>query len=569
MSGLSLFSSLRGYQRSWLRGDAVAGLTVWAVLVPESLAYASLAGVSPVIGLYAVPAALIFYAAFGSSKHMVVGPMSATAALSAGAVAGLATHGGTDAAALTAGLALATGLAAVIAGLMRLGFLSTLISEPVLKGFIIGIALTVIAGQLPKLLGIHGEHGNFFATLWGVIKHLGDTNGASFAVGASSLAIILLLEHFAHRVPAMLVVVVYGIVVAKAFNLHDHGVHIVGDVPSGLPQFGLPDISGQHYLDLGRDALAIMLLSFVEGLAAAGSFAAKNGYEIDANRELIGLGAANLGAGFSSGMVVSGSLSKTAVSGGAGARTQLSGLVAAALAVVTLLLTGLFKYLPEPTLAAIVIAAVMGLVDVEALREIWGVRGRGVINIGGLPVAARPDFIAAIAALFGVLVFEALPGLFLGLAISLVLLLFRTSIPHLAVLGRVPRSQVWADVERHDMSEQVAGVLVVRPEAGLYFVNAEHVHHALRKLIAEEHPTAVVLDLEAVPGIDMTAVKMLHQFRAELAADSIDLYVTRDIAQVRDVLGTEEPGLVGIFPTVQAAIEEIARRNGHRSSPVA
>jgi sulfate permease, SulP family len=559
VSSVALFSSLRGYQRTWLRGDAIAGLTVWAVLVPEALAYGSLAGASPVVGLYAVPAALILYAAFGSSRHLVTGPMSATAALSAGAIAQFVTHGGTNAAALTAALAIATGLAALVAGLLRLGFVATLISEPVLKGFIIGIALTIISGQLSKLLGIEGTHGNFFQQIWGVIKHLGDAQGASLAVGVSSLALILGLEHFAPRIPAMIVVVVVSIVLTKALKLEDHGVHIVGNVPRGLPKIGLPDIAGKDYLDLTRDALAIMLLSFVEGLAAAKSFAASNGYEIEANRELIGLGAANLGSGLSGGMVVGGSLSKTAVNGGAGARTQMSGIVAAVLAVVTLLfLTGLFKFLPEPTLAAIVIAAVIGLVDIPAMREIWGVRGRELIRVYGLPVAARPDFLAAVAALGGVLVFEALPGLFIGLAISLVLLLFRTSRPHLAVLGRIPGTEVWADVERHASAEQAPGVLVVRPEAGLYFVNADAIHHALRGLVAEQHPSAVVLDLEAVPGIDMTAVEMLHLVRAELEADSIGLYVTRDIAQVRDVLARTEPGLVGEFPTVQAAVDEIA-----------
>jgi sulfate permease, SulP family len=559
VSSVALFSSLRGYQRTWLRGDAIAGLTVWAVLVPEALAYGSLAGASPVVGLYAVPAALILYAAFGSSRHLVTGPMSATAALSAGAIAQFVTHGGTNAAALTAALAIATGLAALVAGLLRLGFVATLISEPVLKGFIIGIALTIISGQLSKLLGIEGTHGNFFQQIWGVLKHLGDAQGASLAVGVSSLALILGLEHFAPRIPAMIVVVVVSIVVTKALKLEDHGVHIVGNVPRGLPKVGLPDIAGKDYLDLTRDALAIMLLSFVEGLAAAKSFAASNGYEIEANRELIGLGAANLGSGLSGGMVVGGSLSKTAVNGGAGARTQMSGIVAAVLAVITLLfLTGLFKYLPEPTLAAIVIAAVIGLVDIPAMKEIWSVRGRELIRVYGLPVAARPDFLAAVAALFGVLIFEALPGLFIGLVISLLLLLFRTSRPHLAVLGRIPSTEVWADVDRHPNAEQTPGVLIVRPEAGLYFVNADAIHHALRTLVAEHHPTAVVLDLEAVPGIDMTAIGMLHLVRAELQADSIGLYVTRDIAQVRDVLARTEPDLAGPFPTVQAAIDEIA-----------
>ena len=259
-------------------------------------------------------------------------------------------------------------------------------------------------------------------------------------------------------------------------------------------------------------------------------------------------------------MVVNGSLSKTAVNGGAGARSQVSGLVVAVLTLLTLLfLTGLFEQLPEATLSAVVIAAVIELVDFPALRRLYAARGRELVTVAGLPLAARPDFLAAVAALLGVLVFKALPGLFIGLAISLVLLLFRASRPHLAVLGKVANTDVWADTERHASSRQVAGVLVVRPESGLYFVNADHVHHALRKLVADQTPHAVVLDLEAVPGIDLTAVEMLAQIREELEAQSIPLYPTRDIAQVRDVLETGEAQPMTVFPSVEAAVEHITR----------
>ena len=241
---LPLFRSLSGYDRSWFRGDLIAGLTVWAVLVPEALAYASIAGVSPVIGLYAAPPALILYAAFGSSRHLIVGPMSATAALSAAAVADLTTGGPDEVLAFTGVLALMTGVLAVGAGLFRLGFLANFISEPVLKGFIIGLALTIIIGQVPKLFGIEKTEGDFFEQLWGVITHLGDTDGLTLLVGASSLVLVLGLRRFAPIVPGSLAAVIFGVVIVKLFDLADEGVAIVGEIASGLPQLGPPEGEG-------------------------------------------------------------------------------------------------------------------------------------------------------------------------------------------------------------------------------------------------------------------------------------------------------------------------------------
>ncbi len=255
---LPIFTSLAGYDRAWTRGDVIAGLTVWAVLVPEALAYASIAGVSPVVGLYAAPPALVLYAAFGSSRHLVVGPMSATAALSAAAVADLTTGGPDDVLAFTAVLALVTGVLALAAGLLRLGFLAGFISEPVLKGFIIGLALTIIIGQVPKLFGIPKEEGNFFEQLWGVLTHLGDTHGTTLVVGATSLVLVLGLRRFAPVVPGSLVAVVFGVVAVQLFDLVEHGVEIVGNIDSGLPSLGPPDGLGlSDYLERsgrgGRD----------------------------------------------------------------------------------------------------------------------------------------------------------------------------------------------------------------------------------------------------------------------------------------------------------------------------
>ncbi|MGH3102198.1 MAG: SulP family inorganic anion transporter, partial [Thermoleophilia bacterium] len=341
------------------------------------------------------------YAAFGSSKHLNTGPMSATAALSAAAVAELATRGSGAFVALTAALAITTGVAAVAAGLLRLGFLANFISEPVLKGFIVGLALTVIVGQLPLLFGVEKAPGNFFEELWDLFTKIGATNGWVLLVGFSSLAVVLVLKRVAPVVPGPLVAVALGMLAVWAFGLEDRGVKIVGSIQGGLPPLGLPDIGFGDYLNLSASAIGIALVGFAQGLGAAKTYAARNHYEVDANRELLGVGAANIGSGFSGGMVVNGSLSKTAVNGGAGAKTQLSGLVAAVLTVVTLLfLTGLFESLPEATLGAIVIAALIELVDIPSLVAFYRVWTRRLGSIYG--PAARPDFIAALAALAGV-----------------------------------------------------------------------------------------------------------------------------------------------------------------------
>jgi sulfate permease, SulP family len=557
-----LFRSLRGYQRSWLRGDAVAGLTVWAVLVPEALAYASIAGVSPVVGLYAAPAALLLYAAFGSSRHLVTGPMSATAALSAAAVAQLATQGSGRFVQLTVALAITTGVAAVLAGLLRLGFLASFISEPVLKGFIIGLALTIVAGQLPKLFGVEGGQGDFFEKLWDLVTDLGDTHLLTLALGLVSLALVLGLRRLAPVVPGSLVAVLFGIVVVWALGLDERGVDIVGHIDSGLSSLGLPEVAAADYLALAPSAIGVMLVGFAEGLGAAKTYAAQHHYEIDANRELLGLGAANLGAGLSGGMVVNGSLSKTAVNGSAGARSQVSGLVVAALTVLTLLfLTGLFETLPEATLAAVVIAAVIELIDIPGLVTLYRVATRQLRGIYG--VAARPDFLAALAALLGVLVFDTLPGLFIGIAVSLLLLLYRASRPHVAVLGQVPGAVGhYGDILRHPENRQAPGIVVLRLESGLFFANADAVRDVIRAHAAEPGIRAVVLDAETIPYVDVTAARMLLQLGGDLEREDVRLVMARDIGQVRDVLRRTEGERLPLsaYPTVREAIEGLTHR---------
>lgn len=546
--------SLRGYRRAWLRGDLVAGATVWAVLVPESLAYATIAGVSPVVGLYAAVPALVLYALAGSSRHLVVGPMAATAALSAGVVSDLG-GGGLDPRALTSALAITVGLVALLAGAFRLGFLASFISEPVLKGFVIGLALTIAIGQVPKLFGIGKGGGDFFAQLAHLLAHLGGTSAIALGVGAASLVIVLGLRRWLPAVPGALVVVALGIAATWVFGLDAHGLDVVGPVPSGLPPLGLPPVPADTYLELGGGAVGIALVGFAEGLGAAKSYAARDGYRVDANRELVGLGVANLGAGLASGMVVNGSLSKTAVNAGAGARSEVSALAAAALTLVTLLfLTFLFTRLPEPTLAAVVIAAVVELIDVRALRELYRMRTRRLGAIYGL--AARADFAAALAAMLGVLVFDTLPGLVIGVVLSLGLLLYRASRPHIAVLGRTPTG-LWIDRDRAPDAVPAPGIVVVRVESGLFFANADHVRDALLALVVDE-VAGIVLDARSVPTIDVTAARMLVGLTATLSARDARLAIARDVGQVRDVLRLTEGTGPPVYRSVDDAVAALA-----------
>ena len=551
-----LFTSLRGYERSWARGDAVAGLTLWAILVPQALAYATIANVSPVVGLYAAPGALLLYAALGSSRVVVMGPMAAAAALSAATVADLAPVGENRFLALTVGLAVVAGAAALIAGLLRLGFLAEFISPPVLKGLIIGLALTIIAGQLPKLFGISGSHGDFFEQVWHLVTHLGETQGLTLLVGAGSLAVILGLRRAAPGVPGSLVAVAAAIAAVKLFDLD---VVTVGQIASGLPSLGLPDID---LADAGRMAgggIGVMLVAFAEGLGAAKAFAGRDARGVDANRELVALGGANLASGLSSGMVVSGSLSKTAVNASAGARTQVSGLLAAALTVVVLLfLTTPFEDLPEATLAAVVIAAVVDLVDVRALIELYDTYTKRLGRQFGW--VARPDFLAALAALLGVTIFGTLPGLFIGIGASLLLLVYRASRPYVAVLGHTPGPDgAYHDVERHEDARSPDGVVILRVESGLYFANAENVRSRILEVGVAPRVRAVILDAETIPFVDVSAARMLVSAHAQLQTRGVRLVVARAVGQVRDVIGciTDENDLTSSFPTIAAAVDAV------------
>ena len=554
-----VFLSLRNYQRDWVRADVVAGLTVWAVLIPSCLAYATIAGVPPVVGLYTAPAALVLYAALGSSRLLITGPSAAAAALSAAIVGNAVAGNGDQFVTTTAALAIGVGLAALVAGILRLGFLANFISEPVLKGFIVGLALTVIVGQVPKLFGIETGHGDFFERVWDFLTNIDQTDGLTLIVGIGSLAVLFGVPRVAPAIPGTLVAVVLGIGVVELFDLGDHGVAIVGSINPGLPSLDVPDVSLDRFGGLMAAAVGVMLIGFAESLGTAKTLARQEDPEIDANRELISLGAANLGAGISGGFAVNGSLSKTAVNSAAGGRTQLVGLIAAGLTILTLfLLTGFFENLPVATLAAVVIVALVEMIDLSTLRDYYRVYTTRLGRAYGF--AARTDFIAAVAAMLGVMIFGILAGLFTGVLISLLLLLYRTSRPPVAELGRVPGdSGHFSDLDRHPENQRVEGIAVLRIEGGLYFANATPVAAEIRSAAHRDDVHAVVVDAETVPFIDVTAAEILDHLARELQADGIRLVIARNIGQVRDVVGAalDDSIIDTAYPTVDEAVTRV------------
>jgi SulP family sulfate permease len=517
---------LPGYRTRWLRYDIVAALTVWAILVPEGMAYASLAGVPEETGLYAAILPLILYAIFGSSRELSVGPSSTIAILSATTVAGVAEGGDSEQfLVLSSFLALMVGGILVLSGLARLGFMSDFLSRPVLDGFIIGAALVIAMGQLPKIFGIEVEGGNFFEEAVEIIAGLGDTNTATLILGGGLLALYLALHRFAPRVPGALVLLVLGIALVSIFDLNKiEDVAIVGEIPSGLPSLGWPQgVSWEQFAALVPGALGLALVAFADSISAARTFAARHGYEVDGDQELIAIGTSNIGAGLSGAFAVDGSLSRTAAADGAGSKTQVSSLVSAGLIIVTVLvLTPLFKNLAEAALAAIVIGAVWHLIDFRKITDLWRLD--------------QTSFWAALVAMTGVLVLGVLEGVLIAVGFSLVALVYRATRPQVSVLGEA--EQRYYDVERRPEAETEPGMLVVRFDYELYFANASFFHDEIRRLVREADPSlyAVVLDCEGIADVDVTAAEVLVKLREELEDQGVALLLARVKGPVRDMI---------------------------------
>ncbi|RYZ36582.1 MAG: sulfate permease [Myxococcaceae bacterium] len=542
-------ASLKGYDGARLKRDVVGALTVTALHIPEGMAYAQLAGLPPQAALYSTPAALALYALFGSSRQLIVAVSASVSVLSAATVGAMAQQGSPRFMALTAALALMAGAVAVLAGVLKLGRIAQFFSASVLSGFVFGLALIIAIKQVPKIFGIEGARGGFFERLWFVLTHLGQTHVLTLIVGVASIAALLLLGRLSKRIPAALAVLVLGIVVSSVLHLDAKGVAIVGPIPSGLVPPQLPHGVGlKDLLGLLPGACGIALVAFAEAIGPARMFAAKHGYEVDPNRELVGLGAANLGGGLFRGFGMGCSLSKSAANDQAGSSTQVASLVTAGLTLlVALFLTGLFRALPEATLGAIVVVAILGMMDVKELVRLFHLR--------------REDFLGAGVALLGVLAFDVLPGLLIAVGVSLFLTVFRASQPRMSELGRVPGTLDLAATHRETSAITLPGLHVFRPEEGLFFANATSLRDEVLARVRDARVPVreVLLDLELTDDLDVPAADMLVGLHEDLSHRGITLAlarVHRPTWRMLEHTGVlEKVGREHVYPQVGAGVE--------------
>ena len=527
------------YRREWFSGDLVAGLTVAAATIPAALAYAQLAGLPAVYGLYASVTPALLYAVFGTSRQLQIGPGSTLSILVAASLAGaLSSPDAEDRVVAAALLALIAGTLLLAAGLLRLGFVAEFLSGPVLTGFTAGAALIIIASQLPKLLGIDVDADSFVETVWEVASSLGETNGPTLALGTGTILLLLGMRRWLPMLPASLIAVTLGIAAVWVFDLEPEGVAVVGDVPAGLPGLEFPGLDGIK--DLFGVAAAVALLVYIETIAVSREFANRHSYEIDPNQELVATGTANLGAGLFQGFPVDGSFSQSALADSAGARTQLAGAVTAVtVAIVLVALTGLLSNLPSAVLGAIIVVAVLSLIKLDELRRLWRLQRRPE---GGAPwLAARVDLGSAAVTFAGTLALGILEGILIGVGLTLLALLQRATRPNVAALGRVPGDDVYRDLNRAPEAETVPGLVIVRWDGELFFANASHFRDQVLSLVeAAEEPRAVLVDASAVTSIDVTAADMLRTLIGDLEDRGMAVLTARIRGPLRDMVVSAE-----------------------------
>jgi high affinity sulfate transporter 1 len=522
MPGLRL---LRSYRLEWLRGDLVAGLVLAAYLLPAGLGDASLAGLPPEAGLYACLFAGLVFWLFCSSRHTAITVTSAISLLVGTSLGDLAGGDAGRYAVLASATALLVAALAFVAWLLRAGSLVSFISETVMTGFKTGVALHLASTQLPKLLGFKGSHGDFWERMGHVLSHLRETNPTSLALGGAALGLLILGKRLLPNRPVSLLVLVAGIAAVPLLGLADRGVALLGEVPQGLPVPGLPAIRPSDVNLLLPLAMACFLLGAVETAAIGRMFARKHGYRLDSNQEFLALAGGNLAAGLGHGFPVSGGMSQSLVNEGGGARTSLSGLVAAGImAVVALFLASLLRDLPQPVLAAIVLMAVSGLFKLSDLRRLWGFK--------------RGEFGVAIAALLGVLGSGLLRGVLIGVVISLLLVLRRGSRPRTTELGRVPGTDYFADVIRHPENERLPDVFVFRAESALLYFNVEHVRDRFYELLSArgESVRLAIFFLGSCPAVDLAGAELLEELHHGLRKRGIAFRLAEARGDVRETL---------------------------------
>ena len=503
----------------------MAGITLAAYLLPAGIGDASLADLPPQAGLYACLFGGLVFWLFCSSRQTTVTITSAISLLIGATLGEMSGGDPARQATLAACTALMVAALAFAAYAARAGTLVNFFSETVLVGFKCGVALFLASTQLPKLFGFSGSHGDFWERMGHFLRGLGGTNPASLAIGVAALVLLLLGKGVLKNRPVALFVVLGGIVGARMFHLDQRGVALLGEVPRGLPMPALPHVSRADINALWPLAMACFVLAAVETTAIGRMFAAKYGYRLNATQEFLAIGASNLAAGLGSGFPVSGGMSQSLVNETAGARTPLSGLFAALIMlVVVVFFTGLLRYLPQPVLAAVVLVAVTGLVQVDALRHIWHF--------------SRTEFAVAMAAVIGVLGSGLLNGVLLGVALSIVLLIHRAARPRVTEIGRVPGTSYFADLERHPENERVADVLVARNEGSLLFFNVDHVRDQLTALLHERTPAPrlLIFFMGSVPHVDLAGAELLADLRATLFEQGIEFRLAETHGAVREAL---------------------------------
>jgi high affinity sulfate transporter 1 len=549
---------LQSYQPAWLRHDLAAGLVLTAVLIPVGMAYAEASGLPPITGLYATILPLTLYALVGPSRILVLGPDSSLAGIIAAVVVPLAAGDAARAVALAGALSIITGGVCIAAGLLNFGFLTDLLSKPVRYGYINGIALTVIVGQLPKFFGFSVDAEGLIdetrAFVRGVLD--GNTNTTALLIGVGSLAVILGFKRWLPKVPGVLVAVVAATLVVGVFDLAARqGLSVVGVLPQGLPPFDIPNISASDLGPLLAGAIGIALVSFADTSVLSRTFALRGGYEVDPNQELVALGAANIGSGLFQGFAVSSSSSRTPVAAEAGAKTQLTGVVGAGLIVLMLVaFPGVVQNLPSAALAAVVIAAALSILEVAGVRELYHLR--------------RSDFALSIVCFLGVALLGVIAGIFIAVGLGMLGFVKRAWRPYDAVLGRIDGTKGYHDVARHPEARRIPGLVLFRWDAPLFFANAElFADHVLRAV--QESPTPVqwvVVAAEPVTDIDTTAADTLNQLLVDLAGEQIRLAFAELKDPVKDQL--ERYGLLSeigrsyFFPTVGSAVHAYVAESG-------
>jgi high affinity sulfate transporter 1 len=544
--------ALRTYRREWLPRDAIAGLVLSVLLVPQGMAYAELAGLPPINGLYTTVVCLVAYAAVGPSPFLVMGPDSALGAMIAAVVLPLAVGSSEQAVALAGTLALLVGLWCVAAGVLKLGFVADLVSRPIRVGYLAGLAVTIVVGQLPKLFGFSIDADGLFQEIAATWQNRGQTNMYALAIGLIDLVIILGLKQRQSKIPGVLIAVVVSILAVDVFNLTAHGVQVIGALPQGFPAPSLPVVEPSSLPLLLAASLGISLVAIGDTVATSTSFAGRRGYDVDSNQELAGIGSANLLAGLFQGFPVSTSGSRTAVAEQSGAKTQLTGLVAAGCVLAMLLLfPNLVQNLPQPALAALVITAGISLFDLAELRRLFAMR--------------KAEFALAVACALAVALVGVLAGIVLAVGLAIVLFFERAWRPYSAVLGKPAGVAGFHDITRYPDAAVTPGLLILRWDAPLFFANASLFRDMVRRRLVETSPTPqwVLLSAEPVTDVDTTAAEMLADLDEELNAADVHLVFAGLKDPVKATM--ERYGLLEtidrrrFFPTLEVAVESFER----------